>query len=927
MNFILSKHCLLTAILLFSFQFLFAQTAIKGKVVDSSENKPLHNATITLLRIKDSVLVTFTRTDKEGNFMFQSINPGKYFFEVSYPGYASFGDSVENKSNEIITIATVNIIPKAKLLQEIIVKQKVAAIRIKGDTTEYKADSFQVGPNANVQDLLKRLPGLQVNAKGEITAQGQKVEKILVDGEEFFSDDPAVVSQNLRADVVDKVQVFDKKSEQAEFTGVDDGQKTKTINLELKDDKKKGYFGKLEAGTDFNQYRNGKAMINSFQKKQKIAAYLTHNNTSFEGLNWNEQRNFGNNSNSNMEVTEDGGIMMWSEGDDFSRGQGLPQSTTGGLMYMNKWNKDKNSINSSFQYNNQDVNGRNGSITRTILPDTSFSNTTSEVFKSFRSRQKLNTQYEWQIDSSSTLKVKANGAFIQGRKENKYTGQSLSEENNIINKTERTLTNETENRDFTSELSWRKKLKKKGRTISFTGNWSNNLKTGDGFLLADNSFFDKAGAQIQQQDIDQKKTNNEQLQNIQTNLVYTEPLSKKIFLELTYKNAFNRNDAERNTLEKTPGNGTAYNSLVDSLSNHFLFRTTDHAGGFSFRFAEKKYTISVGSSVGNTQFNLDDLRKNEQRSKSFINLLPGASIKFNPKKQKSFTLSYNGNTQNPTLQQINPVIDNTDPLNITIGNQNLKQAFRHNLTLNISDYKIIKSKNFYLWSNFSFVNNAITNANRIDSLGRRINQSINVNGNYNGSVWAMYGFEVGKGINLSFNTESSTGRFVNFVNGIQNISNNHELGLGFGISKWSDKWISFGFNAEAKYNMSRSSINKEAVTRYWSFNSYPNVDMNFKKQKLYVSLNGNFNVYERTETFRNQQNIFIINGSVRKTFTKTDAFEIKLSVNDLLNQNLGVQRNITSNFVSENTFQNIRRFWLLTFTWNFTKNGKPSNDF
>jgi hypothetical protein len=927
MTFPLTKHYLLTAILLLSFQCLLAQTGLKGKVVDSTENKTLQNATITLLRTKDSVLVTFTRTDKEGNFVFNNLNPGKYFFEVSYPGYASFGDSVESKPNEIIQLPTFYIIPKAKLLQEIIVKQKVAAIRIKGDTTEYKADSFQVGPNASVQELLKRLPGLQVNSKGEITAQGQKVEKILVDGEEFFGDDPAVVSQNLRADVVDKVQVFDKKSEQAEFTGVDDGQKTKTINLELKDDKKKGYFGKLEAGSDFNQYRNGKAMINSFKNKQKIAAYLTHNNTSFEGLSWRENRNFGSTSNDNMQISDDGDIMMWNEGDDFNRGEGLPQSTTGGITYMNKWNKDKNSINTSLQYNNQDVNGRNGSITKTILPDTTFSNTTSEVFTSFRSRQKLNARYEWQIDSSSTLVVKANGALFQGKKQNTYTGKSISEENKIINATERTLSNETQNRDFSSELNWRKKLKKKGRTISITGNLSNNLKTGDGFLLANNDFFDKTGNQIQQQDIDQKKENDERLQSIQTNFVYTEPITKKIFLELTYKNTFNRNNAERNTFEKPTGNGNTYNSLIDSLSNHFLFRTTDHAGGFSFRFTEKKYSFSIGTAVGSTQFKLDELRKNQQRSVSYINLLPRASIKFNPKKQKSFTLSYNGNTQNPTLLQINPIIDNTDPLNITIGNQNLKQAFRHNLTLNISDYKIIKSKNFYLWSNFFFVKNAITNANRIDSLGRRINQSINVNGNYNGTVWAMYGFEIGKGYNLNFNTESNISRFVNFVNGIQNVSNNYKVGLGVGINKWSDKWINFGFNADASRNFARSSINKEAVTRFWSFNSSPNVELNFKKQKLYASFNGDFTVYERTEAFRNQQNIFIVNGSVRRVFTKTDAFELKLSVNDLFNQNRGIQRNITSNFISENTFQNLRRFWLVTFAWNFNKNGKPSNGF
>lgn len=896
--------------------------SVSGSITDTSSGKKLNNAVVSVIRSKDTVLSKFTRTDEQGFFEIKGLPEGRFFLVVSYPGYAEFLDEIEVKGATVYK-KEITIIPKAKLLEEIIVQQKISAIRIKGDTTEYKADSFKVDPNANVQELLKRLPGLQVNSKGEITAQGQKVEKILVDGEEFFSDDPAVVSQNLRADVVDKVQVFDKKSEQAEFTGVDDGQKTKTINLELKEDKKKGYFGKLEAGSDFNRYITGKAMINAFKKKQKIAAYVTSNNTTFEGLNWNEQRNFGANTNTNMQVTDDGGMMMWNEGDEFSRGQGLPRSTTAGMAYVNKWNKDKNSINGSYQFNDQNVTGRNTSFTQTILPDSSFSNNTVENFTNFRRRNKLNAAYEWQIDSTSTLKVKASGSVINGQKENTFDGVSISEDGIIINKTGRTTTSTTENRDFTSEISWRKRLSKNGRTISYTGNWSNNTKTGNGFLFSNTDFFDATGQFIRQQDLDQNKTNNERQQVFQNGLIYTEPLSKKLFLELTYRNNFSSNNAERNTFEKPTPNGK-YTSMIDTLSNHFLYSANDHNGGFSFRFTEKKYLISIGTSVGRTNFKLKELTKADNRNIAFTNLLPRASIRFSPKKQKSLTLSYSGSTQNPSLQQINPIIDNIDPLNITIGNPALKQAFRHNFSVNMNDYKIIKSRNFYLSGSFSFTNNAISSSNKIDS-GIRINQAVNVNGNYNGQVWTMYGFEVAPSVNLNFNAEGSVSRFVNIVNGQRNVSDNYSIGFGTGIGKWSDKWVSFNFNLEPAYNFSRSSINKGLVTKYWTVNAYPYVSMKFKKQKLYFELNGNLNFYQKTTAFQNQQNVFIINSSLKRTFTKTDAFEVKLSVNDVFNQNLGVQRNISSNFISENTFQNIRRYGLLTLTWNFTKNGKPSN--
>jgi len=905
-----------------AFQSFSQANKISGSITDTSSGKKLSMAVISLIRTKDSTLSKFTRSNEQGSFELNNVPSGTYLFMVSYPGYAEYVDELTiTTGNELQK--NVTIIPRSKLLEEIIIQQKVAAIKIKGDTTEYKADSFKVGPNANVQELLKRLPGLQVNAKGEITAQGQKVEKILVDGEEFFSDDPAVVSQNLRADVVDKVQVFDKKSEQAEFTGVDDGQKTKTINLELKEDKKKGYFGKVEAGSDFDRYRNGKAMINSFKKKQKIAAYVTHNNTTFEGLNWNEQRNFGGSSNTNMEVTDDGGMMMWSYGDEFSDGQGLPTSTTAGLSYLNKWNKDKNTINGSYQFNDQNVTGRNGSFTKTLLDDSSFSSTTTEVFNSFRRRNKLNTQFDWQLDSSATLKFKASGSLVNNSNTSEYTGFSVTDDNLMINDTKRTTTTDSENKDFTSELSFRKRLKKAGRTISYTGNFSNNARVGEGFLFSENNFYDKAGQFLRQQDIDQKKTNNENQQTFQNSLVYTEPLSKKWNLELTYRNNFSQNNAERNTLEK-PVSNDKYTEIVDTLSNHFLFKTTDHTGGFSFRFAGKKITTSFGTAVGRTRFNLDELNKGTNRNIAFTNLLPRASFRFAPKKQRSFTLSYNGSTQNPTLQQINPIIDNSDPLNITIGNENLKQAFRHNFNFSMSDYKIIKSKNLYVNASFSFVNNAITNSNFIDSIGRRINQTINTNGNYNGYMWAMYGFELFKGVNFNISTNSNISRFVNKVNNQPNISDNYSTGLGFGISRWSDKWISFNFNVQPTYNFSKSSINKSREIKYWSMNTYPYVSMRFKKQKLYFDLESNISLYQKTETFANQRNVFFVTTSLRRTFTKSDAFEAKITVNDVFNQNLSVRRNISSNFISENTFQNIRRFWLLTLTWNFTKNGKPS---
>ena len=330
-----------------SFDAKAQKSSLKGTISDTSNKQNLTSAVITLLRQKDSVLVKFTRTGIQGDFILSNLPSGNFIMMISYPGYADYVEKITVEAGVDKAIGMIPLITKAKLLEEVIVHQRVSAIRVKGDTTEYKADSFHVSANADVQELLRKMPGIQVNSKGEITAQGEKVEKVLVDGEEFFSDDPAVVTKNLRADAVDKIQAFDKKSDQAVFSGIDDGQKIKTLNIQLKEDKKKGFFGKVEAGYDIEKYRYGKLLGNAFKGKRKFSAYLTTDNTKFESLNWDENKNYAGDANTSTEISDDGGMMMWSQGDEFSWGQGFPTSTNGGFHFSNKWDKDKFNSNNT----------------------------------------------------------------------------------------------------------------------------------------------------------------------------------------------------------------------------------------------------------------------------------------------------------------------------------------------------------------------------------------------------------------------------------------------------------------------------------------------------------------------------------------------------------------------------------------------------
>src|SRR6476620_2216934 len=265
----MKRTAILTILFLTGYLISSAQAAsVKGIITDTTSKQNLSNTVISLLRSKDSILYKFTRSDGKGNFEFKNLKAGSYILLITYPTYADYVDHINLRDSSSYDLK-VPMTLKAHLLKEVIVRQTISAIKIKGDTTEYAADSFKVQPDASVEDLLKKLPGIQVDKNGQITAQGEKVQKVLVDGEEFFGDDPTLVTQNLRADMIDKVQVYDKKSDQANFTGIDDGETQKTINLKLKDDKKNGYFGKINLGAGTNGYHDNQLMFNRFKNKQK----------------------------------------------------------------------------------------------------------------------------------------------------------------------------------------------------------------------------------------------------------------------------------------------------------------------------------------------------------------------------------------------------------------------------------------------------------------------------------------------------------------------------------------------------------------------------------------------------------------------------------------------------------------------------------
>ncbi len=570
---------------------------LKGTVRDTVDKKFLKNASRVLLHAKDSVLYRTTRTQDDGHFDLSEVNKGSYILMIAYPQYADYLEKIE--LNESIDLKIIPLNTKVHLLKEVIIKNTVSAIRVKGDTTEYKADSFRVTPNADVQELLKKMPGFQVNSKGEITTQGEKVNKVLVDGEEFFSDDPAVVTKNLRADAVDKVQVFDKKSDQAAFTGIDDGQTSKTINLQLKEDKKNGHYGKFEIGSNLDTYKNAKALINAFKGKKKFAGYLTTDNTKFEGLSWDEQRNYSDGGNTVTTIGDDGSMSIYfSSGEDYDEQIGLPNQQSSGLVFANKWGNA--STNNTGQYQRLQSNAKGTSYTKTILSNSILNNNTTNDQVLDKRKYRFNTINEWGTDSTGLFKVTFKAANTLKDANADYAGLTTNEFGNKINQTERQTSLSENDKLLTSNLSYRKKFAKKGRTISVLSDLNFNDKAQDATLISENIFFDAANLITSIDKVDQIKANQQTTSSIASNVVYTEPLSEKSFLIFKYGLTIAKNDAERVT---SNNNG----AIVDSLSNHFVFNTVNNSGSLSYRYVAKKVNFIIGSGVGTANYQLNDL--------------------------------------------------------------------------------------------------------------------------------------------------------------------------------------------------------------------------------------------------------------------------------------------------------------------------------
>ena len=894
---------------------------ISGIISDTINKKEISNVVVAILKPVDSTLFKFVRTDKSGVFTIKNIPQGKYILMVTHPYFGDLLDDITVPA-EGLQLNKVSIIPKIKLLQDVIVKSG-GSMRIKGDTTIFTADSFKVSANANVEELLKKLPGIQVDKDGKIKAMGETVEKVLVDGEEFFGDDPGMAIKNLRADAVKEVQVYDKKSDQAEFTGIDDGKTKKTINLKLKDDRKKGYFGKIDLSGGLNKDQgdryNNNILLSSFKGKRKIAGYFLNGNTGQDGLNWQDNDKFGgDNDNFSVSADEDGGLNYNWQGsaDDepyIDAQNGFVKNNNLGLQYSNKWN-DKQSLSFSPKYSFQDYLNSKKTFTQTQVADSYFNENAVENMHVKKETFKFKAVYDIKIDSLNSLKLTAKLNAYNTESQSYKTSVNTAQSGKIINTSLRDLNTNSDKLAYTGSLLFKHKFKKVRRTFSLSTEWNALNNNSTSFLKSDNETY-KDGTISFSQIFDQQKEYDKSTKQFLTKAVYTEPLSKKYSLELDYEVSIGKGKNDQTTYSFSPISGK-YDDHVDSLSNLFDQRITVNKPGFKINYNYKKLKFNIGSGVGFTSFDLMDQTFGKDYKRNYTNFFPNANLSYAYKSGHNLRFYYNGNTTQPRIDQLQLLRNNTDYFNQVLGNPFLKPSFSNNFNINHQSSNFIKDFYIYQGLNFTQTSNAITDSRIINAAtGKTISQPVNTDGNFNFNFYGGGGFKLKK-LNIRVDLGPNVGynHSTEIINGSNNVSKNLNAGFRVNLSKSKDKAYDFYLYNNFNYN-SNNTQQYNSKIKYSTNETGLNATYYLKKV---WSLQSDFNYFVRQKTpqFQNNLSNQLWNARLQRTFKK-DEYTFYFSVRDILNQNTGIERNFYSNTLSEVRNDRLKRYWMLGFTWNF----------
>lgn len=895
---------------------------VKGIITDSLNGKPLANATINVLDVTDSSLVSFARSKETGVFEISKLNTGDFLMMVSYTGFAKIIKKFSISASEpLVDFGSIQMVSNSNLEGVVVV---AAPVTIKGDTVEFNAGSFKVNkPNAVVEDLLKRLPGVEVDKDGNIKANGQDIKRVLVDGKEFFGTDPKLATRNLQADMVNKVQVFEKKSDQSAFTGFDDGNTEPTINLTLKQDKRSGVFGRVSGGAGTEERYQANANINKFGKGEQLSFIGQANNINQQGFSLMDALSFsgggaaGGRGGGGMGNLGSSGLSVQGFGGGAQ--QGITATEAAGLNY-NNFKNTKLDFTSSYFFNGTHLD--NDFLTRRETAVADSFQIYAEPGTSGRdnNNHRINLGLDWKMDSFNSLKITP--SFTYQNTEN-FTNKTFATTGIKGTKLSDGLNNSSsasEGYNLNVNVLYRHRFKRAGRTFSTEVRVGDNMSDAEGAQFTVNNSYNGFTAG-RRDTLDQRNFTDAQTGTLNVTARYTEPMSKRSLLEFS---AFhNQSSSERDqrtfNYNKVSGDYDIPNTRLTNLFDNDYFTT---GTGLKFRENREGWNYTIGADLQRAELKSLLQGKSEPIAQTFYNVLPNAQIQIGKNRYRNFRLFYNGNTQNPSVTQLQPIEDISDPLNITKGNPNLKQSFGNTFRVNYTTFDPYTMKSFFLFGNVRQTFNAIVNSDSLFNNGGRLSTFDNVDGVFSASLNGNMGFPVNFGdtrANINLGTGASYGENKNILNKQENEINTLNLTGRASATYMFKELFDITIGGNINWNKVTYSLQAAQNTDYMSYGG--DLDLNFYLPGGFtvgntVAYTGNAG---RAEGFN--PNFTLWNAYLSKSLLKNKRGEVRVTAYDLLNQNTGLDRTSSGNFVQDTRYLVLKQYFMVTFTYNLSKFG------
>jgi len=844
---------------------------VKGTIVDKSTMQSLPFATLTIQRIKDSSSLATGYADSKGLFSITLNLPDSCAIRIKYLGYRTISQPIIS-SAAIIDLGNITLDRTGLDLSAVEIKSPVT---VKKDTLEFNADYFTLQEHASLKQLLQKVPGLFINKDGTIRLQGETVKKILIDGKPFLGDGTFMIS----ADVIDKIQLIDAKNDEGSFTGLPASQTEKVINLTIKDEKRNHFSGNVTAGIGSNNRFITEGMVNRFQKGSQFSLFS-------KGNNMNDlQRNAG---------SSDGIERKWNNGINYNRDLGK-------------------TINLQVHYTFDDIKQLNARDLRrqNLLPDTSWLYLVSDHSENKKALHAANIRMEISPDSTQFISIMGNFNYSleNSRTTSDYRSQTLNGKE--INDGSLFNTASSRSPEFYTAIDYRKKLKKPGRTFSTGFSYVGDAFSQGSYNLSLTAYPNPAG-EPERDSINQHPLLNRKHHMFQHSLAYTEPLTKSMALRFAGIYTHDNWTADKATYD--------YDFLKkiyiipnDSLSNSFKTTSDNLFAAATLHAQYEKLSFAIGINMLATWFDNSNLNKNTSVYLSPLNLFPTLMLTYEPARNKTLRFNYTTGITMPTSEQLQPVVDNTNPLFIFKGNPDLNPTRTDRVTFSYNDFNPSTMDNFNWTVNGSLVSGKIVAATYTDSLGKQVSEPANLNGAWNiGTV-----LEKSISIEGKASIKSSTGinfaRDVNIINGTQGFQHNLVAGQTLDLQYTAKDHVDLGVAASVQYNSSSNSVTESARFRTWTYNFSINSSFNLPLG-LILQDDLSYNIITGRAAGYNQQ-IFILNAALSKTLLKRKQGLLKIQGFDLLNNNTSLTRTIGQGFIEDVRALTLKRIFMVSFTY------------